>query len=198
MPGLFSFQSRTEQPGKKRSKLLPFQLHLPTSLTLEQPGSGKLRPFQLSSLNSGTPPPISEKSHANPSGPSHATWQTAGISTSSSVVPDHDVGRPISDPAVFLPPSDSPAPSFIPFPKGPPPVRRGRTRSLRVDNTGRSRHPSRPLSPIEEQEYMSPDKIPIWLPSHGNDTPRGAHEIASSDASRIYCFLSFPCPYLTW
>ena len=124
---LFEFPSKDGLSRKKsKAKLMPQALNLSLS---DSSTNNKLEPCQLSSPTTGTLPPISEKSHANPGGPSHSAWQTVGGTPSTTSPPTcSTLARSASTASSS---STSQGTSSLPFPSRPPLSRQSSRRSSR-------------------------------------------------------------------
>ena len=157
----------SSSPASSDSQPLPPEIHVPT------------HPYPYWQGYTHTPSSSSQNSLESPMTPSHVSWlnpasnsSTADLSlTNTASVPEPSVG-PSSSAHSLVQGRSSPSPHFPPPPPmNPPPNIAARPKLLHPTKSSHSlRVPvqeffNQQLSPIVEQDYFSPEKRPVSLPS---------------------------------
>ncbi|KAF8452486.1 hypothetical protein L210DRAFT_3518760 [Boletus edulis BED1] len=172
----------SSSPASSDSRPLPPEIHVPT------------HPYPYWQGYTHTPSSSSQSSLESPMTPSHVSWLSSGVAnapgnynaanglTSPAIVPQSSA-EPSSTSHSFIQGRSSPSPNFPPPPPtNPPPNLVTRPKLLHPTKSSHSlRVPvqeffNQQLSPIVEQDYLSPEKRPVSLPS-------SSHEGAGSRSS---------------
>ncbi|KIK99551.1 hypothetical protein PAXRUDRAFT_498154 [Paxillus rubicundulus Ve08.2h10] len=161
------------------SKPLPPGIRVPT------------HPYPYWHNHSHTPSSSSQSSLESPVTPSHVNWLNGGVnnphsSSSTNLDASSAASAPSSTHALVLGRS-SPNPHFPPPPStNPPPNLSARPKLVHpIKSTHSLRAPvqefyGQQLSPIVEQDYLSPEKRPISLPSSSHDATSGTGSRSST------------------
>ncbi|KAH0831145.1 hypothetical protein J3R83DRAFT_13715 [Lanmaoa asiatica] len=163
-------------PASSESRPLPPEIHVPT------------HPYPYWQGYTHTPSSSSQSSLESPMTPSHVSWLSLanapgnpdaasnGSSTHPSLTDPASVPQPSAVPSSSLVQGrSSPSPHFPPPPANPPPNISARPKLLHPTKSSHSlRVPvqeffSQQLSPIVEQDYLSPEKRPVSLPSSSQE-----------------------------